>query len=172
MPKWSTIPRRAKLLELYFRSGGFCVYGERPCTKPKLHHYEYYVKGLVKDWVADDREENSFMYRVIKANLHRIPERGALRGRFNFVSRDIYHDSQPQYYLEAIGLDAVKFKPFAKIRIASGYTRLHVDIDEPLKVLSKHKKRKAIRYGKGLPVDVQKQVESICNLAIARYLSK
>ena len=171
MPNWSTPERRAKLVELFTRSGGFCVFGERPCTNPEVHHYENYIIGLIKDWIADDREARAYVNRIMRKQLHHIPELGALRGQFNFVSREIFHDSQPQYYLEALGIDGLRFKPFAKIRIASGYTRLHVDISEPLRTLSKNRRRKAIRHGKGLPVPVQQQVEAICNRVIAHYLS-
>src|SRR4030042_603682 len=172
MPNWATPARQSQLVDIFNRSGGFCVYGEHPCTNPESHHYENYIIGLIKDWVADDREARSYLNRIISRSLHRIPEVGALRGQFNAISRDIYFDSQPQYYLEALGISGLTFKPFAKIRIASSYARLHVDIAEPLKVVSKNKRRKAIRYGKDLPVEVQKQVESICNRAIAHYLSK
>ena len=171
MPNWSTPIRRDKLVELFERSRGFCVYGENPCTNPELHHYENYIIGLIKDWIADDREARAYINKVMRSQLHRIPELGSLRGQFNFVSRDIFHDSQPQYYLEALGVSGLTFKPFAKVRIASGYTRLYIDISEPLRGVSKNRRRKAIKYGHSLPVDIQKQVEAICNRAIAHYLS-
>ena len=171
MPKWVTPQRQTQLVDIFQRSSGFCVYGEHPCTNPEYHHYENYIIGLIKDWIADDREARAYLNRIISRSLHRIPEIGALRGSFNAISRDIYHDKQPQYYLEALGISGLTFRPFAKIRIASSFTRLHVDIGEPLKAVSKHKRRKAIRYGQSLPVEVQKQVEEICNRAIAHYLS-
>jgi hypothetical protein len=172
MPKWATPARQSQLVDIFHRSGGFCVYGESPCTNPEAHHYENYIIGLIKDWVADDREAKAYLNRIISRSLHRIPEIGSLRGSFNAISRDIYFDRQPQYYLEALGISGLTFKPFAKIRIASSFTRLHVDIAEPLKAVSKNKRRKAIRYRQSLPVEIQKQVEAICNRAIAHYLSK
>jgi hypothetical protein len=172
MPKWATPERQAELVRLFLHSGGFCVYGESPCTNPRAHHYENYIIGLIKDWVADDREARAYLNRIMSRQLHRIPEIGALRGSFNAISRDIYFESQPQYYIESLGISGITFKPFAKIRIASSFTRLHVDIAEPLKAVSKNKRRKAIRYGHSLPVEIQRQVEEICNRAIAHYLSK
>jgi len=171
MPNWATPARQSQLVDIFHRSSGFCVYGESPCTNPEVHHYDYYIIGLIKDWVADDREAKAYLNRIISRMLHHIPEVGALRGQFNAISRDIYFDSQPQYYLESLGVSGLTFKPFAKIRIASSFARLHVDIAEPLKAVSKNKRRKAIRYGQTLPVEVQKQVEAICNRAIAHYLS-
>jgi hypothetical protein len=172
MPKWATPERQAELVRLFLHSGGFCVYGESPCTNPQAHHYENYIIGLIKDWVADDREARAYLNRIMSRQLHRIPEIGSLRGCFNAISRDIYFESQPQYYTESLGISGLTFKPFAKIRIASSYTRLHVDIAEPLKAVSKNKRRKVIRYGHALPVEIQRQVEEICNRAIAHYLSK
>jgi hypothetical protein len=172
VPKWSTPERRQKLAELLIRSGGFCVYGERPCPYPHIHHFEKYVTGLAKDWISDDREAKSYLNKILKSQLHRIPERGSLRGTFNFVSRDIYFDSQPQYYIEALGVNGFTFRPFAKIRLASSFMYLYVDIGEPLKGISKNKRRKAVRYGQSLPVEIQRQVQDICNRTIARYLSK
>jgi hypothetical protein len=172
MPKWATPERQAELVRLFLHSGGFCVYGESPCTNPRAHHYENYIIGLINDWVADDREARAYLNRIMSRQLHRIPEIGTLRGSFNAISRDIYFESQPQYYIESLGISGITFKPFAKIRIASSFTRLHVDIAEPLKAVSKNKRRKAIRYGHALPVEIQRQVEEICNRAIAHYLSK
>lgn len=171
-PKWATLERQAHLVNLFLKSRGFCVFGESPCTYPELHHYEPFSEGIIKDWLADDREARAYIRRLEKQALHRLPERGAIRGTFSAISRDIFYDKQPQYYLEAIGISGLTFKPFAKVRIASSYYRLHIDLTEPFKSLSKNKRRKVVRYGHALPVSVSKQVEFICNRAIAHYLSK
>lgn len=171
MPKWSTPPRREFVLSAYkrFADSWSIDFWTGKLENPKL---EAYLRPIIKDWVSDDRQATAYLNKLLRNQLHRIPEIGSLRGQFNFVSREIYHDSQPQYYFEALGINGLNYKPFARIRIASAFTRLHVDISEPLNTISKHKRRKAIRYGKGLPIPIQRQVEELCNLAIARYLSK
>jgi len=44
LPLWATPQRRAILVQLFQQSGGFCIYGHRPCPDP-LHHYEYWIDG-------------------------------------------------------------------------------------------------------------------------------
>ena len=168
-PKWATPERQAHLVRLFLRNGGFCVFGEKPCSNPELHHYEPFIDSVIKDWIAEDREARSYLLRLQRQVLHRIPERGSLRGTFNAISRTIYHDNQPRYYLEGIGISGLTFIPFAKVRLASSFTRLHVDIGDILKGLSKNKRRKAVRYAKALPVEAQREVERLCSRAVAHY---
>lgn len=169
-PKWATPERQAQLVRLFLRNGGFCVFGEKPCVNPERHHYEPFTLALVKDWIADDREAGNFSLQLQRRLLHRITERGAIRGRFSAISRTIYHDSQPQYYLEGIGISGLTFVPFAKVRISSSYTRLHVDINDVMQGLSKNKRRKAIRYANALPVEAQRAVDKLCSKAVSDYL--
>jgi hypothetical protein len=70
MPKWATPLRQSLLVDIFNRSGGFCVYGESPCTNPESHHYENYIIGLIKDWIADDREAKAYINRIISRSLH------------------------------------------------------------------------------------------------------
>ncbi|MBA7673093.1 hypothetical protein ES703_81281 [subsurface metagenome] len=76
-------------------------------------------------------------------------------GRFNAISKTIYADSQPLYYLEGQSVSGLILKPFVKVRIASSYMRLFVDLGEALREVSKNKRRKAIRYGKPFPRETE-----------------
>jgi len=169
-PKWATPERQNHLVSLFLRSGGFCVFGGKPCTNPQRHHYEPFIEALIKDWIADDREARGYLLRLQRQALHRIPERGSLRGTFNAISRTIYHDNQPMFYVEEMGISGLTFRPFAKVRLASSYIRLHVDIGDVMKGLSKNRRRKAIRYSKALPVEAQRQVDTLCSRAVADHL--
>jgi hypothetical protein len=133
--------------------------------------YDLRLTEVIEDWVREDKQAKAYERRAISRMLHSIPEVGKLRGQFSAIGREIYLDSQPQYYVECLGISGLNFKPFAKVRIASSYTRLLVDLQAPLARVSKNKKRKFIRYGKGLPIEVQREVELSCNQAIAHYLS-
>ena len=168
-PKWALPHRQAHLVNLFIRSGGFCVFGHRPCPIPE-HHYEAYIERLIEDWIADDKAQaNAERQAEIRA-LHRLPERGALRGTFSAIGRDIFFGQQPQYYLEALGISGVTFRPFALVRLASSYVCLFVDLGDALKGLSKAKRRKAARYGKALPQEVQEKVDEACRRAVKHYL--
>jgi hypothetical protein len=64
------------------------------------------------------------------------------------------------------------FKPFAKVRVASTFTALHIELGDTLKAVSKNKRRKAIRYGKPLTREVQKEIEAKCDKAARHYLKR
>ncbi len=84
---------------------------------------------------------------------------------------DIFHDSQPLYYLEALGIDGLKLTPFARVRLGSSYMRLYVDLGNTLRGTSKNKRRKAIRYGKPLPQEVKAKISQLVGLAVRDYLN-
>ena len=140
-------------------------------TPEVIRLYGLKLAEVIGDWIAEDRQAKAYERKAISRLLHTLSEVGALRGQFNAISRDIYHESQPTYFIECLGISGLTFKPFAKVRIASSYVRLHVDLKAPLTSVSKNRKRKFIRYGKGLPPEVAKEVELTCNRAIAHYLS-
>lgn len=132
--------------------------------------YDLITEAIIQDWQADDRDSRGFVLRLQRQALHRIPERGSLRGAFSAISRTIFHDNQPRYYLEGLGISGLTFSPFAKVRLASSYTRLHVDIGDVMKGLSKNKRRKAVRYCKALPPEAQREVDNLCSRAVADHL--
>ena len=169
MPKWATPERKAHLVRLFQDSGGFCVFGHKPCHNPEHHHYEPFIEGLIKDWVKDDREGRAYELKLEQRRLHGLDERGPIRGRFNAIARDIFHDRQPQSYLEALGMSGLTFTPFAKVRFASSNTRLHVDLGDTLRGVSKNKRRKAIRYGR-IPAEVQERVDALVTKAIRDFM--
>ena len=171
LPKWATPERKAKLVEIFLRSGGFCVFGERNCTIPE-HHYYLFIEGVIADWKADDNEARQLEYRLESIALHRLGEpTKPLRGTFSAISKDIWKSSQPLFYIENLGISGLTLKPFAKIRIASSYMRLHVDIAEALRGVSKSKKRKAVRYGKPLPKSIDEAISILVRRAVKHYLS-
>ena len=170
-PKWATPPRQACLVKLFVQSKGFCVYGHKPCLIPE-HHYEIYIEQVIGNWVTDDREQRQAEWQAERRELHSLAERRyPLHGQFSALTKDIFFDQQPQYYLEGLAISGLTFKPFAKVRLASSFVFLHIELGDTLKGLSKAKKRKAIRYGKALPEDIQRQIEQICSLAVRHYLN-
>ena len=169
-PKWVTPKRQTYLVRLFFQSGGFCVYGHKPCLIPE-HHYEIYIEGIISDWVADDKAQIQAEWQAEQRQLHHLGERRfPLEGRFNAISQEIFFGNQPQYYFEGLAISGLTLRPFAKIRLASSYFHLHINLGDTLRKLSKSKRRKAIRYGKALPEETQREVDKLCNLAVRHYL--
>jgi len=68
-------------------------------------------------------------------------------------------------------MSGLKLQPFAKVKIASSYFHLYIDIGDSLKATSKNKRRKAIRYGKPLPQEVAVRVSKLITLAVKDYLN-
>lgn len=169
-PKWSTPERRNALVRLFLTSGGFCIFGHRPCQIPE-HHYELFIEGVIRDWQLDDRRQDLTDWKLERLSLHRLAEhRQPLRGRFSAIANQIWHDRQPEYYLEGLGISGLTFTPFAKVRIAGGFVRLHVNLADSLRGISKNQRRKAVRYGKPVPKSIQDRINDLVGQAVRHYL--
>ena len=104
--------------------------------------------------------------------MHSLHEKNLpIRGRFNNISSEIWHTQQPVYYLESLGMDGLKLKPFAKVKLSSSYQHLYVDLGDSLRGISKNKKRKAIRYNKPLPQQANDIVSQLIMEAVKHYLN-
>ena len=173
-PKWATPIRQAYLAQLmtsYFRQAGW----QFDLLTAEVYHpeYEARAKALIANWSRDDRAQSQALWEVERKALHSLGERRyPLKGQFSAIGKDVFYAEQPNHYLEGLGISGLTFKPFAKVRIASSYMRLFVNVDlgNTLKGVSKSKRRKAIRYGKALPVQVQRRIEELCRLAVRQYL--
>ncbi len=170
-PKWSTPNRKAHLVKLFLDSSGFCIFGHKNCPIPE-HHYQVYIESLIDDWKAEDREQAKLDWLAEREAMHNLGERRyPITGRFNNISLDIFHDKQPLYYLEALGMSGVKLQPFARVKLGSSYMRLYVDLGDSFRGTSKNQRRKAIRYGKELPKSTQEQIAERIWLAVRDYLN-
>ena len=170
LPKWATPDRRTALVKLFTASRGFCVYGHPKCPIAD-HHYPIYIEGLIEDWKQLDREARQAEYEAERKALHSLAERTyPIRGQFSGVSKDIYFEHQPLFYFEGQSVSGITLTPFVRVRIASTYVRLYVDLGEALRQVSKSKRRKAIRYGKLLPQAVEVQIRRKVLEAVRDYL--
>ena len=150
-----------------------CAYGVTSCQFPYGSHYEPYTDRLIREWVFTDKAQRQAEWRAERQALHRLADRREpVHGQFNATSRDIFYASQPTYYYEGVGMSGLTLRPFARIRLASSYLELFVDLGDTLRPLSKAKRRKALRYGKSLPVEVQRQVDKLCKLAVRHHQHK
>ncbi len=169
LPKWPTPERRTKLIDLFTSSGGFCVFGHKKCLIPE-HHYELFIDALIADWKEADREQREAEWFAELQVIHSLGEyRYPILGRFNAISKEIYGGSQPLYYIEAMGMSGITLTPFAKVRLSSSYMRLHIDLGSALRVVSKSKRRKIVRYGKPLPKQVEDTVFQLVREAVKHY---
>ncbi len=169
--KWINPIRQSHLVSLYLRSRGFCGSGEY-ILYIQENHYEIFIESLIDDWQADDRQQAKYDWQAERKLMHSLNEkRLPLRGRFNNISSEIWHNQQPIYYLESIGMDGLKLKPFAKVKLSSSFQHLYIDLGESLRGISKNKRRKAIRYHKPLPTQANDKVSQLIIEAVKHYLN-
>jgi hypothetical protein len=170
LPKWSTPERRQCLVDLFTKSGGFCVFGHKKCHIAH-HHYTLYIDDLIAEWKQADREQRQAEWLATFKAIHSLGERKfPLHGQFSAVSREIWGGKQPLYYIQNLGISGLTFKPFAKVRISSSYMSLYVDLNDTLRQVSKNRRRKALRYGKPLPKVYEETVIGIVREAVNDYM--
>ena len=134
--------------------------------------YELLSEMAIDGWKEDTRQQASLDWKAEWQAMHSLGERKLpLRGRFNNISADIWHDKQPMYCVESLGMSGLTLTPFAKVRLSSSYLRLYVDLGDSLRNVSKNKKRKAIRYGKPLPKSVDNRIADKVWEAVKHYLN-
>jgi hypothetical protein len=154
---------------MYTRSYGVghdVVYRERLNTA-----YEQAMDRIIHDWRREDANARAYAQALEAKRLHSLNEHGRLRGHFNSISQSIYFDNQPMFEILELGIDALTFHPFVKVRLASSIVALHIDISEALRPLSKNKKHKCIRYGRPLPSTILELVSECASRAVSKYLS-
>jgi hypothetical protein len=135
-----------------------------------LRLYELKWREAIADWKTDDKRQ----WQLERKALHSLGEYpDNSRSRFNAIGRDIYAGKQPIFYREGLGVSAMTFRTIAKVRIASSYWRLYIEVDlsKALKVESKNARRKAIRYGKRLQHQTEAEIDRLCWQAVRHYLS-
>ncbi|MBA7671925.1 hypothetical protein ES703_80094 [subsurface metagenome] len=171
LPLWATPDRQNALVRIFLSSGGFCVFGHKPCLIPE-HHYYLFSEALIHDWKQIDKEQATAEWERERKAIHSLGERRfPVIGRFNAISMDIYADSQPLYFLGGQAVSGVTLKPFVKVRIASSYVNLFTDLSEAFKQVSKNKRRKATRYGSPLPREVETRIRRLVLEAVRDYMS-
>jgi hypothetical protein len=174
MPKWVNSERKIYLSQVLASHFNTLKGWNLDLTTGEIYNDEYndYIQRLIKTWVEADREEANALWKRERKALHSLNEkRLPLRGRFNNVSSVIWHEQQPIYYLESIGMNGLTCKPFAKVKMASSYYHLYIDLGDCLKSISKNRKRKAIRYHKPLPQSVDELINDKIANAVKHYLS-
>ncbi|MBA7539431.1 hypothetical protein ES705_31710 [subsurface metagenome] len=135
--------------------------------------YELVSERVISSWKQEDRLQREADWLAERKRIHSLGERRyPLRGQFSAISQEIYHDSQPLFYLVGMGVSGLTFRAFAQVRLSNSYVNLYVDLSDTLGKVSKSKRRKAVRYGKPLPLELQGEINKVCKLALDDYLTK
>ncbi len=171
-PRWATPERKNYLQSLLLEYLRDRKGWKLDLMTGEFYHsdYEKRINGLIKDWQAADREQALFEWQEEQKRIHSLGEKGLpLRGRFSAVAREVYHDAQPLYYLIGLGMSGVTKHQFAKVRLASSYLTLHIDLEDSLRPMSKNKRRKAIRYGGNFPIECERKVSALIQSAVLHH---
>lgn len=173
-----------------------CDYGDYPCYTQKEFvnelgdtvlkgecYFKPYAARLIKDWTVDDKAQTLATIKAESIASHKTNNRTypyhSESGFTHFnrsgqphskpdsaVIRDLFYDNQPCFMIEGLTVNALTFKPCAKVRLASTNQVCFVDLTEALKPLSKNARRKALRYG-----EIPNDVNVVISHAVRRALS-
>ena len=167
LPEWSTPERQRHLVALFDRCGGFCVFGHRGCQIDN-HHYEFFIEGVIDSWKAEDTERRNYEWKLEQRAI-RDGTYGRYGTDFDPVSRDVFVNSRPTYYLVGLGVNPFTYKRVAMIRIPSTSVHLFVDVGPANREVSKNARRKAMRYGKVINGALMEQVNLMCLAAVGDW---
>ncbi len=71
LPQWSTPERQSRMVEMFQRSNGLCVYGHPQCPV-EAHCYEEYLEGIISEWKSADASRRAFEWEMESRHLHGI----------------------------------------------------------------------------------------------------
>ena len=169
LPNWATPTRQAELSELLMSHLSELSEWKLDISTGEFFNLQYLseMRFMIADWKDDDR----YLWKLEREAIHSLGERRhPIEGRYNNISMDIFHDKQPLYYLECLGVSGLTLKPFARVKLGSSYMRLYVDIGDTLKGVSKNKRHKMLRYGKQAPTSTENDISHKIWLAVRDYL--
>jgi len=171
-PSWITAGRKARLAKVAVDSVSDLVSWQVDLSTGEFTNPHYDIDSIIQYWRSEDRETARLAWRMLQREIHSLGEpRAPIRGHFNNISRDIWADKQPLFYVEAIGMSALTLKPYALVKLnPNTFTKLQVDLGDSLRKVSKNRRHKALRYGKPLPPSATEAISRKVSLAVRDYL--
>ena len=145
-PQWATPERRNFLVELFLKSGGFCVYGHGMVCLNPCHHYELVIDDRIEEWKGADREERAYLWKLEERRLHAAHKK-LRRGPFDSIRKEAYLADRPVFQVLGIGVNAFTQRRVAKVEIPDLEKVMWIDISGV--GLSKNQLRKLTRRPKG-----------------------
>lgn len=170
-PQWATPQRRMTLVELWqeWQEGkGMCPYLTTCSHSIPGLCYLTAEDYLIDFWIAEDRIARAQAWKQEQRRLHAAP-RLTRRGPFDTIARDEYLAKRPIFKIVDIGVGAFTFQRVAQVEIPG--LRLTTWVDLSGLKLSKNKRHKLIRYGRGkAPKEIAQQIEDRVKAQVERLL--
>jgi hypothetical protein len=129
------------------------------------------IEEAVRYWVSEGAAQKAAEWKAERERLHR-DQRHFRQGQFDSLQRQIYLENQPPYTIVALTVDSLTFRPVALVKVSSTIIHLFVDLPNPMGGLSKSARRKARRYGKGLPEEAVHKAEQAIAAAVQDWWAK
>lgn len=167
-PKWATPDRQAWLTRLVqsILSTGEGITLDLFSGKLDIPQME----EAIRVWIAHDREQREALWRAERRRLHSQPQI-LRRGEFDSIAREIFLADRPLWDIEAVGVGAFTFRRVLKVKIPGVGQVIWVNLPSG-GVVSKNRKRRFLRYGKGsLPEADEDLMFRVVSQAVQRALS-
>jgi len=165
-PQWATPERRNFLVELFLESRGFCVYGHgMTCLNPH-HHYELVIDDRIEEFKRSDREERSYLWKLLERRLHAAPNKRIQRGPFDSIRREQYLAARPIFLVVGIGVNAFTQRRVAKVEIPGLEKVIWVDLSG-VEVSKRRLRKLSRRPGGNIPDAIYSRIAQ----AVRRYYS-
>lgn len=119
------------------------------------------VEEIIASWIADDRDAAVEERRRAGQTLN-DGTFGHYGRQWDPVARDVAAQGRPSYYLVAMGIDGVHFRPVAVVKIPGTGITLHVDVAKAF--LTRSQRRHARRHGRP-----EVTVEALCHAAVQAW---
>ncbi|MDP3065062.1 MAG: hypothetical protein Q8O40_17945 [Chloroflexota bacterium] len=143
-----------------------------PTTELSLERlYDVKSEEAIRHWVSDGAAQRAAEWKAERERLHR-DQRHFRQGQFDSLRRQLYMENQPPYTIVALTVDSLTFRPVALVKVSSTIIHLFVDLPNPMGGLSKSARRKARRYGKGLPEEAVQKAEKAIAAAVQDWWAK
>ena len=158
--------------EHYFEHMLRAMFEETPTEIP-LTYYRKMSEGAIDAWKADDRDERSQLRKLESEHLH-DGTYGRWGSDFDPVTRDVYYQERPTYYMMGFGVSAESKQRIAVIRVPSTYIRLYVNVAPAFQdiSISRNKRRKMARYQSGPPAPVWERIDTLCSQAVQEFWAR
>lgn len=143
--------------------------------KPAYYHYTANLysevsEKCIEDWKSEDRERRNYEWKLEQLSIQ-DGTYGQFGSRFDPVSRDVFVNQRPTYYLVGMGVSPFTYKRVALVRIPSMSHHLFVDVSPATQEVSKNAKRKAMRHGKIRNGVLMERIHEMCQLAVDDWWS-
>ena len=165
-PQWATPERRVYLaltLTQYLPRPDWMI----DLATGQVYHPRYEIRSanMIEEWKRADREERSYLWKLLERRLHAAPNKRIRRGPFDSIRREQFLAERPIFLVVGIGVNAFTQRRVAKVKIPGLEKVIWVDLSGV--EVSKNRLRKLSRRGGKIPEAIHSRIQE----AVRRYFN-